>query len=221
MKTVLGKPLLGYLLERLLRARLADKVVVATTINDTDQPVVDYCKSLGVSCFRGSEDDVLSRYYSAAIEQAADVIVRVTGDCPLMDPAIIDATIATYHNAYPKYEYVSNTGDRSFPRGMDVEVFSFKALEEAHKEAKTPYEREHVTPYIYGHPEKYRVTGVSNRWTVDTPEDFELVRRLLEKIYPERPEFSVHDLFAALHDHPELRYINSTIKQKGCCDPSH
>ena len=197
MKEVLGKPLLEYQIERLKRANEADQLVIATTTNDTDQPIVELCKRLGVAYYSGSEEDVLSRYYEAATEFGADVVVRVTSDCPLIDPAVVDKVIKHYKDNWDKYDYVSNTLTRTYPRGLDTEVFSYKVLQEAFFNAKEQSEREHVTPYICWHPERYRLGNVfhhenqsQHRWTVDTPEDFELIKLILQELYPVSNKFT-------------------------------
>jgi spore coat polysaccharide biosynthesis protein SpsF len=154
LKEVLGKSLLTYQLERLRRIKGAQAVVIATTTNDTDQPIVDFCVQNTVAYFRGSEDDVLSRYYGAALEHAADAVVRITSDCPLIDPEVVDQVISFYEVNYPKFDYVSNVTQRTFPRGMDTEVFSMKALREAFENATKQLDREHVTPFIHGQPEE-------------------------------------------------------------------
>lgn len=221
LKKVLGKPLLAYQAERLLRVRLADQVVIATTKNDEDEAIVDFCEEQSLSFFRGSEEDVLSRYYGAAISYGADVVVRVTSDCPLIDPAVIDDVIGFYLKNFEKYDYVSNTFKRTFPRGMDTEVFSFRALKTAYLEAETIPDREHVTPFIYKNKERYNVANVSHssdqsrhRWTVDTLEDFELVRRILERLYPEKPLFTLEDIIAVMEENPDWFNINSNVEQK-------
>ncbi len=221
LKRVLDKPLLEYQIERLRRVKLADEIVIATTVNDTDQPIVELCNSLSVSYFRGSEEDVLSRYYGAAKENYADMVVRVTSDCPLIDPQIIDEIISFYVENSDKYDYVSNCLTRSYPRGMDTEVFSFKALQEAFLSATAQADREHVTPFIYRHPERYGVGHIvyaenqsSHRWTVDTPEDFELIRRIIEALYPQSPEFKLEDCLNLLKQYPDWSNINVHIEQK-------
>ena len=148
MKQVLGKPLLEYQIERLKRVKLADQIVVATTIKDTDQPIVDLCDRLFIPYYRGSEDDVLARYHGAAIAHQADIVVRVTSDCPIIDPHVIDQAIQFYTDAYPKYDYVSNCSTRTYPRGMDTEVFSFSTLDKAFHQATAQPDREHVTTFI-------------------------------------------------------------------------
>ena len=160
LKEVMGKSLLEYQIERLQRAKLADGIVIATTSNDTDQPIVELCERLDVACFRGSEHDVLARYHDAATLHQANTVVRVTSDCPLIDPAVIDQLICFYLEHVEEYDYVTNCLKRTYPRGMDVEVFSFRVLHEAFMEAVEQEEREHVTPFIYHHPERYRLANI-------------------------------------------------------------
>jgi len=198
-----GEPMLTRLVERLRRVQRADGIVVATTSNATDDPIAALCAQLGVPCHRGSEHDVLSRYADAARLNGADVVVRITSDCPLIDPALIDQGIATYEAG--DSDYVSNMLPPTWPYGMAVEVFSATALAQAHAEATQAAEREHVTPFLYWHPERYRLRNVASpvdlshhRWTVDTPEDYELVRRLFETLYPTKPRFTQDDILAVL-----------------------
>lgn len=221
LRTVLEKPLLEYHLERVLRSRLADQVVTATTTNDADEPIVELCRRLGVPCFRGPEDDVLARYHAAASAHGADAVVRVTSDCPLIDPAVIDRTIAAFVDNLGRVDYVSNRLAPSYPRGMDTEVFSFAALDEAQAGARKLVEREHVTPFIWMRPKRYRLMNVAyghdesrHRWTVDTPEDFELIRRILEAIYPTNPEFTLADCLALVAQHPDWQALNRHVRQK-------
>lgn len=221
LKTVLGKPLLQYQLERLQQVKSADAIVVATTTNAEDDPIVELCKQLKISCYRGSEFDVLSRYAEAAKIYAADAIVRVTSDCPLIDPAVVDQIIQLYWQNYPKYDYVSNCLKRSYPRGMDTEVFNAEVLQIAHKESQSTFEREHVTPFIYRQPQRYclgdliyREDQSQHRWTVDTPEDFELVKKILEGLYPQQPEFSLQDCLDLVENHPDWSTINASVAQK-------
>ncbi|HBV96585.1 MAG: acylneuraminate cytidylyltransferase [Peptococcaceae bacterium BICA1-7] len=221
LKKVLNKPLLAYQVERLLRVRLADNVIIATTENKEDNVIVDFCKELSLPYFRGSEEDVLSRYHGTALEHEADVVVRVTSDCPLIDPSVIDSVIGFYIDNYPKYDYVSNTLERTYPRGMDTEVFSFKALELAHRLAKTAPEREHVTAYLYRNPEIFGTANVTfhedqsrHRWTVDTADDFELIKRIIEGLYPVNPHFSLEDALSLLENNPDWFHINVHVEQK-------
>lgn len=221
LKPVLGKSLLEYQIERLKRVTLADSIVIATTTNDTDQPIVELCDRLSVPYIRGSEEDVLARYYEAAIAHQADVVVRITSDCPLIDPAIIDQVIQTYLENFAVFDYVTNALQRTYPRGMDTEVFSFKALREAYQESTAQADREHVTPFINRRPERYRFGHVcdrqdnsSHRWTVDTPEDFELIRRILEAVYPKNPRFSMQDCLRVVEQQPGWSQLNAHIEQK-------
>jgi len=221
LKQVLGKSLLEFQLERLKAVPNANGLVVATTTNTTDQPIVDLCQTLQVPVYRGSETDVLTRYYEAASFHQADIVVRVTSDCPLIDPDIVAEVIGFYQTHRDQYDYVSNTLDRTYPRGLDVEVFSFNALEQAYREATQADEREHVTPYIYRHPEQFKIYQMkqaedhaNERWTVDTPEDFELIKRILEVLYSTNIHFRQADVLALLDTHPDWRNLNADIPQK-------
>jgi spore coat polysaccharide biosynthesis protein SpsF len=216
---VKGKPLLVYLLERLLRVKLANEVVIATTTDPSDDPIVEVGKTLGVSVYRGSMENVLDRYLQAAKQFKADVIVRVTADCPLLDPEVVDQVIREF--TARDADYASNTLERTWPRGMDVEVFSRKALAEVAADAKTDSEREHVTLGIYTHPEKWRLWSVvSNqnyplyRWTVDTDADFSLISKILETLYPQDQNFTYETLLFLMKKHPEWAKINAHIRQK-------
>lgn len=221
LKQVLGKPLLEYQLERLRQVKLADEIVIATTTNHTDEPIVELCNSLSFPYFRGSEDDVLSRYYGGATAHQAELVVRVTSDCPLIDPQVIDMVIDYYLQNQFHYDYVSNGLERTYPRGMDTEVFSFSVLQEAFREATAQPDREHVTPFIYRHPERYALGHVfysedcsHHRWTIDTPQDFELIQKIIEALYPNQPNFTLEDCLRLLQEQPEWYLINSHIEQK-------
>jgi spore coat polysaccharide biosynthesis protein SpsF len=221
MKQVKGKPLLNYLIERVIAAKLADQVIIATTTEKQDQEIVQLCDKAQISLFTGSEHDVLDRYYQAAKEFKADAIVRITGDCPLIDPQVIDEVIEYYLNHFPQFDYVSNMLKPSYPRGMDVEIFSFQTLAKANKEASAPEEREHVTLYIYEHPEQFSLGNVEYkenlfhyRWTVDTEEDFKLVSLLLSALSEKKPHYTLEDLSELMKQHPDWLLINSHIKQK-------
>jgi len=221
LKEVLGKPLLEYQIERLKRSSHIHDIVVATTTNETDNPIVELTKKLCVKVYRGSENDVLSRYYEAAVKYRADIIVRLTSDCPVIDPVVVDDVIKYYLDNLGHYDYVSNAFLRTYPRGMDTEVFSFQVLKESYEEAEEQFEREHVTPFIYQRPKRYEIGIVQYitdmsfyRWTVDTPEDFNLVQRMLEELYPKNKYFTLEDMFILLENHPEWRDINKMIEQK-------
>lgn len=211
---ILGKPLLGYLIERLLRVPALSEIVVATTTEIEDDPIVDYCYLQKVNVYRGSLNDVLARYYEAAVLFRADVIVRITADCPLLDPLLAQQVINHYLQAQGSYDYVSNTQDRSFPRGMDVEVFSFAALQAAYESASDPQEREHVTLYIYRHLEQFRVGSFAYRFTVDTAQDLLFVRHLIESFYPQGESYSLAEMLNVLNRHPEWTKLNAHIRHK-------
>lgn len=221
LKEVLGRPLLGYQVERLQRAKLADEVVIATTTNAADDVLAEFCRKRGLPVYRGSEHDVLARYYFAAVEYRADLVVRVTSDCPVIDPSVVERVISHLLANAGALDYVSNTQRRTFPRGMDAEVFTLAALGRAHAEGTLDYEREHVTPYLYRHPELFRIDQVTlaadlsrHRWTVDTIEDFELVRRIIEALYPRNPCFGLDDIIDLLDANPDLARINAHVVQK-------
>jgi spore coat polysaccharide biosynthesis protein SpsF len=218
LKTVLGKPLLEYQMERLRRIKAVGEIVIATTTNDTDQPIVDFCNRLSVSYFRGSEEDVLARYHGAAEKYNADVVVRITADCPVIDPAVCEAVITYFSKNKNQYDYVRL---EQYPRGLDAEVFTFKVLDECFREATEQPDREHVTPFIYRHPKRYRVKHMicdedysHHRWTVDTPEDFELVKRIIEELYSINKMFDYVDILNVLKKNPEWYYINEEVRQK-------
>lgn len=220
MKPLLGEPMLARQLERLARCRQIGEIVVATTVNENERPIAELVNSLGYTqLFRGPEDDVLARYYGAARQHAADVVVRVTSDCPLIEPSVIDACVEAFRCR--SVDYVSNVLERSYPRGLDTEVFSFGALATAQNEATAQPDREHVTPFIWRQPKRFAlfsVVGDENhsdlRWTVDTPEDFELVTHIYEALYPTHPAFTYHDVLELLNRHPEWSGLNRHVEQK-------
>ncbi len=221
LKTVLGKPLLEYQIERVKRSNFINEIVIATTTNESDDLIVELCKKIEIKYYRGSEEDVLSRYYEAAMENHSDIIIRLTSDCPIIDTNVMDQVIQNYIEYQDQYDYVSNTLIRSYPRGMDTEAFSFKTLEQAYKNANKSYEREHVTPYIYQHPELFRIKTIKNktdysqhRWTVDTPEDFELIKRIIEALYPINPTFTMNNIIELLNKNLDWIKINAHIEQK-------
>lgn len=219
MKEVLDKPLLIYQIERLKRVKAVDRIVIATTTNKQDDLIAKTALECDVAVFRGSEEDVLNRYAEAAKEFQADIIVRITSDCPLIDPELIDSCLKQFLGN--QTDYLSNTIEPTFPRGMDVEVFTFQALLTAEKNATRVPEREHVTPYLYQHPDIFKISHFKNsenlskyRITVDTQEDFDLVKNLIEYLYPKDPQFNLEQIIRALQDHPEWVKINAEVKQK-------
>lgn len=220
LSPILGRPMLSFQMERLKRVRSLDRIVVATTTNATDDVVQRFCADEGVACFRGSEQDVLSRYYAAATHFGADAVVRVTSDCPLLDPDVVDRVWSEYLRR-GGCDYASNMLEPTYPYGMAVEAFCLEALAEAHARASDPAEREHVTPYIYWRPERFRLRSVrmepdlsAHRWTVDTPEDFRLVSLILESLYPTNPEFALADVVRLVEAHPHWEEINRNVLQR-------
>lgn len=218
---ILGRPMLSFQMERLRRVASRPKLVVATTSNSTDDVIVEFCAQHGHDCIRGSESDVLSRYCAALDAFDADSVIRVTSDCPLLDPAIVDRVWQEFVSAPGGCDYASNMIRPTYPYGMAVEVVTAKALREAHREATALAEREHVTPFVYWRPERYALRSVEleqdlsfHRWTVDTPEDFALVSRILTALYPVRPQFDMNDVLELLQQHPDWMELNRSIAQK-------
>lgn len=221
LKSVLGRPLLFFLLERLKGVKKASSCTILTTTHPLDDITEDFCNEYGVPYYRGPEENVLKRYYEAACEKKSDAIIRITADCPLMDSTVVDQLIDVYVNNFPKYDYVSNALERTFPRGLDIEIFSFNALEKAYFSAQDLQEQEHVTLYMYRHPELFSLKNVSlpedfsqYRLTVDTPEDFTLIQLLLEELYPKNPHFTMQETINLLQAHPEWILINGNVLQK-------
>lgn len=220
LKHILGRPMLSFQIERLRRVQGVDSIVVATTSNQTDDPIVDFCAAEEVACTRGSEADVLSRYYETAVEYDAQNIVRVTSDCPLLDADVVDQVLARFAAPPVSYDYVSNMIRPTFPLGMATEVMSLATLRDVFERARDAAEREHVTPYIYWHPERYRIGSVTmspdlshHRWTVDTSEDFDLISRILQALYPAKHDFRMADVLSLLQAHPEWAEINRHVSQ--------
>lgn len=211
-----GKPMLWHVIDRARKAQTLDQVVVATTVNETDDGVVTLCEAAGIPFFRGSEDDVLARYYEAARYFDAGVVVRLTGDCPLLDWTVIDQVVNTFHAG--DFDYVSNTLQCTYPDGLDTEVVLFSGLERAWREARLQSEREHVTAYIYKHPELFRLHNVQHtedlsalRWTVDEPEDLVFVRAIYDHFGS--ASFGMVDVIEYLQKHPELKDTNARYER--------
>jgi glutamate-1-semialdehyde 2,1-aminomutase len=206
MRTICGTPMIGLLLERLARAHRIDQIVLATSEDPRNEELVRYVRKLGYEVYCGSEADVLDRYYVAAKQHGADVVVRITGDCPLIDPEVVDAVITKFASA--GVDYASNAAPPTYPDGLDAEVFSAKALEAAWTGAKSSFEREHVTPFITESSQFTRESHLhssdesAERWTVDEPEDFEVVRKVFEHFHP-RSDFSWVEVLTLSRQHPE------------------
>ncbi|WP_168074316.1 glycosyltransferase family protein [Caulobacter sp. SSI4214] len=209
-----GAPMILRQIERVSRARSISRLIVATSTRPDDDVLAKTLKDAGVEVVRGDLDDVLSRFIlalDAAPEEPA--AVRLTADCPLADPTVMDDTIALFHQSGA--DYASNTGDtRTFPKGLDVEIFRASALREAHAETTDPYDREHVTPFLYRRPERYRLVTLTQardegdaRWTVDRPDDLNFVRAVYAALYAARPDFSSDDVRALVARRPDLQTL--------------
>jgi spore coat polysaccharide biosynthesis protein SpsF len=222
LKDLMGKTVLRHVIERVGQSKCIDEIVIATTTLQSDDMVVNEAVKCGVKYFRGSEEDVLARYYLAAKENEADIVVRITSDCPLIDPIVIDKVIV-FFKEQKVYDIVSNASsnlrERTYPRGLDTEVFSFDALENAYKKANMQYQREHVTPYIYENSSliyyiKNKIDYSMHRWTLDTEEDFMLIKELYYHLYQNKHNFYLQDIIRLFKLYPELIQINAHIEQK-------
>jgi len=219
---IAGQPMLARVVERARRAKTVDEVAVATTADPPDEAVAALCAHRGYACCRGHPTDVLDRYYQAARRFRADVIVRLTADCPLIDPDVMDLTVRAFLAADPPVDLVANRlpQGRTFPIGLDTEVCSLEALECAWKEADQPHQREHVMPYLYEIPGRFRVVLLNNdedygmlRWTVDTAEDLELVRAIYAR-FRGRDDFSWREILKLFEREPSLAEINASVRHK-------
>jgi spore coat polysaccharide biosynthesis protein SpsF len=213
-----GESMLARVVARARRVQRIDEVLVATTDQAADDAIVAECRKYSVPVSRGDQNDVLDRYFRAAQLSKAEAVVRITSDCPLLDPGVTEKTVAAFLDERP--DYASNTLERTYPRGLDTEVISLAALSRAWQVARQPYEREHVTPHIIEHPEAFKhlsVTGEENfsqhRWTVDTPEDLRLVREIYSRS-PGDGQFSWRDVLQLLEREPELVELNRSVQQK-------
>jgi spore coat polysaccharide biosynthesis protein SpsF len=226
LKVAEGRTILDRMVERVKNASLVDEVVVATTTDLSDEPIVELCQKLMIPVFRGSLQDVLDRFYQAAVIYQADIIVRLTGDCPLIDPNLIDDVVRALIDQ--KVDFACNRlpppMTRTYPIGLDVEACTFPALERAWKEATEKHEREHVLPYLYSVPGRFKVVQLNYsedlgklRWTLDTPEDLQL----LEQVYARfngRNDFSWLDVLDLFRREPQLAEINGQVHHKSYLD---
>ncbi|MBA7614855.1 8-amino-3,8-dideoxy-manno-octulosonate cytidylyltransferase [subsurface metagenome] len=219
LKDLAGQPMLARVVNRTQRAKTISAIVVATTTKPTDDVIIRLCEKQGWSYFRGSEEDVLDRYYRAALAFKADAIARITSDCPLIEPEIIDKVGNDFLSSYPDVDYVSNNLVPTFPLGLDVEVMRFDALRKAWQEDNNLAWREHVTPYIQHHSEKFKIRNVLNdkdysymRWTVDTIEDLTFVRKIYDHF--QNDKFTWKEALQLLEEHAEWLEINRNVQQK-------
>lgn len=217
LQPILGKPMLVRQIERIQRATKIDRLVVATSSDLSDDVLAQTCKEYGIDCFRGSLNDVLDRFYQVAVKYGARHIVRLTGDCPLTEPTLIDSVIECH---LQERNDATGADMTCYPDGLDVDVFSFEALQRTWQEACLASEREHVAPYIWNHPELFKLGSLrmkndwsALRWTVDGPEDFIFVTRIYEALYNLKPDFSMIDIWQYVNEHPELMQINAQYRR--------
>ena len=216
-----GKPMLWHVINRLKLSKKINEIILAIPNTKENDILEKFAKDNKVKYFKGSEEDVLSRYYEAAKEFKSDIVVRITSDCPLIDPQVVDLVIEKHLNSGA--DYTSNVLQRTFPRGLDIEVFNFKVLEKTQKEARKNYQREHVTPYIYEHPEIFELQHIEAkgklrrpelRLTVDTKEDLKLIREIYRHLYKLRKIFYTEEIIDLFNNHQELIKINEKVRQK-------
>ena len=220
MLDLAGAPVLDHVIRRLQQCRRLDCIVIATSTRPEDDVVVRRAERSGALSFRGSETDVLSRYHGAATQYGLDTVVRVTSDCPLIDPHVVDEVIGYFLDH--EYDLVSNAGDepgkRTFPRGLDVEVFSFDALRDASARAVKGYQREHVTPYVYENASVHYFKGTadysSHRWTLDTREDYDLISQIYAELYHGKHDFYLGEILDLMQRRPDLPALNTHVEQK-------
>ncbi len=213
---VLGEPMIGRQVERLRRAKRLSGLTIATSTDPSDDLIEAYARQIGVDCFRGPLDDVLGRFIGAlAAAGNPKTFVRLTADCPLADWRLIDACIEAHAAANADYTY--NSLNWTYPKGLDVEVCETSALHRADREGRSAYDREHVTPYIYGHPELFKLEAVTRdpplryRWTVDTPQDFAFVSAVYADLYPANPAFTSEDVLDWQATHPDQVLPNEVV----------
>jgi spore coat polysaccharide biosynthesis protein SpsF len=215
MMSAAGKPLLHLLLERLSHCRCVDEIVVATTIDERDDVIEDLCKSLEIAVYRGSENDVLDRYYQAAKVHKITCVVRVTSDCPLIDPDLIDEKISIFLNKLDKYDLITNRHPLTYVDGLDFDLIPFEALEAVWRSARESHQREHVVPFFWESGmrvynfEDSRKLFYSHRWTLDYIEDYELIESIYSGLYKNGEKFTTSDILRFLATRPELSNINA------------
>ena len=212
------KTVLEHVVNRVRSSKYIDDVIVATTIAKEDLQIVKLCANRGISVYCGSEDDVLDRYYQAAKLFKVDNIARITSDCPVIDPKIIDDVISLHFKEC--VDYSSNVLKKSYPDGQDIEVFTFAALKEAWENAKLASEREHVTPYLWKNPGIFKHVNLEyiedlsqKRWTLDNPEDYTFIKIIYKNLYDEHSLFDMDSILEYIHEHPEIERINKHINR--------
>ena len=218
LKNIVNKPMLALQIERIRAAKLIDNIIVATSTKQDDDAIANLCEKLNVTCFRGNLNDVLDRFYCAAQQFPSNHIVRLTGDCPLIEASIIDQVITLHLNK--GVDYTSNCLIPCLPDGLDVEVFTLNALQQSWQQATKPSEREHVTQYIINNNDKFTIASYQyspnlseHRWTVDEANDFEFVDKIYQYLYPNKPNFTMEDVLSLLKQRPDLIKINNEFSR--------
>ena len=213
LKKIMGRPLLWHVVQRVKAARLVDRIILATTEERKDDQIVKFAKRMKLLYYRGSTDNVLDRVYQAAKKFSSDIIVRITPDDPFKDPKIIDEFVSYFLKN--KFDYISNTIKPTYPEGLDIEIFSFSALEKAWLKAKKPSEKEHLTPYIWKNPKKFKIKNLAlkknlsfMRWTIDHQKDLDFAREVYKKLYPKKKIFLMQDILNLLNKNSDFQKIN-------------
>jgi len=213
-----GKPLIWHVIERIKFSKFINEIVLATTTNPIDNELAEWAQKNDIKCFRGSENNVLERFYFAAKKYDATVVVRITADDPFKDPKIIDSVITMLVNNNLQFAY--NNNPPTFPEGLDTEVFLFSSLERAYKESNDDFEKEHVTQYFYRHPELFKQENIFNhtnlsylRWTIDTEMDYKMVKKIYSELYLDGKIFYFQDIISFLNKHPEISKININVER--------
>jgi spore coat polysaccharide biosynthesis protein SpsF (cytidylyltransferase family) len=218
LKILGNASMLERVISRVRRSKRVSQVLVATTVKPADEPIVRACRRMGIEVFRGSESDVLDRYYRAAQQVRAHAVVRITADCPFVDPALVDELLFLFSRQRP--DYASTCLARSYPRGLDAEVMTCAALSAAWREARESYQREHVTPFLYENPSRFRLLSLEAagnfselRWTVDTAEDLSFARAVYRH-FRNADDFGWREILDLVNARPELTQINKHVLQK-------
>lgn len=212
------KPLILRMYERVAFSKLAGEIVIAITDNVSDNQLFNLCRKSNLNVFRGHNLDLLDRHYKAAKEYNAELVIKIPSDCPLIDPEIIDKVIQYYISNRDKFDFVSNLHPPTYPDGNDVEIMSFKVLENAWINAKKDFEREHTTPYIWENQDNFRIGNVvwetgldysmTHRFTIDYKEDYEFIKKVYDELYEDNNTFGLKDILALLEKKPEIKKIN-------------
>ena len=224
MMDLCGSPVIEHVVNRLSRSKLIDKIIIATSIDSNNLPIIDFCQENDIDCFVGSEDDVLDRYYKTAINynvKSDDIIIRITSDCPLIDPFVVDKVIEEH--LLNNNDYTSNVIDCTYPDGLDCEVFNFSTLKDAWVNANLSSQREHVTLYIRNNPDKFKLANVKHhkdlselRWTLDEKEDFIFIDEIYKNLFNKSSFFTMEDILDLIKEKPNLLKINSEfIRNEG------